>query len=306
MLTKHADEISLTQVWDEVYKKKFLIIITSAVFCILSIIIAITLPNLYKAKVLTVASQDEQGGLGALAKNLGGLASIAGISVGKSQGPDKAAIALEVIKSQRFINDFISNHDLVVPLMAAKGSEPITHKLIIDEDIYDVTNKKWLRDPEPPKTNAPTPQEIYEAFLDVMEVNQDPKSGFITISIEFYSPHISAKWVKLLLMDINEEFRDADKEEAQASIDYLNKIIIETKNRSMQETFYQLIEEQTKVLMLAESREEYVFKTIAPAVLPEKPSKPKRILVVLAGGIIGGFLSFSWVLLRFFTTKLDT
>ena len=231
MSTKHADEISLTQVWAELYKKKLVIIVSSAVFCVLSVIIAITLPNLYKAKVLTVANQDEQGDLGSLAKNLGGLASIAGINVGKSQGPDKAAIALEIIKSQRFINDFISNHDLVIPLMAAIGSEPVTYKLIIDEDIYDEKNEKWLRDPKPPRTNSPTPQEIYEAFLEIMEINKDPKSGFISISIEFYSPNISAIWLRLLLEDINEELRNEDKDEAQASIDYLKKVIGETKKQ---------------------------------------------------------------------------
>uniref|UniRef100_UPI0025CBCEF6 Wzz/FepE/Etk N-terminal domain-containing protein n=1 Tax=uncultured Paraglaciecola sp. TaxID=1765024 RepID=UPI0025CBCEF6 len=270
MSTKHADEISLTQVWDEVFKKKLIIIITGSIFCIVSVIIAIKLPNLYTAKVLTVANQDEQGDLGSLAKNLGGLASIAGINVGKSQGPDKAAIALEVIKSQRFINDFVFNHNLVIPLMAAKSSEPITYKLIIDEDIYDEKNDKWLREPEPPRSNAPSPQEIYEAFLEIMEVNKDPKSGFISISIEFYSPHMSVRWLNLLLKDINEELRNEDKNEAKTSIDYLQKAIGQTKNINMHETFYQLIEEQTKVLMLAESREEYVFKTIAPAVVPEK------------------------------------
>jgi uncharacterized protein involved in exopolysaccharide biosynthesis len=250
--------------------------------------------------VLVVPNQDEQSDLGALAKNFGGLASIAGINVGKSSGVDKSAIALEVIKSQRFINTFIAKHNLVIPLMATKKSQPITYDLIVDEDKYDVASQRWQREAEPPKTSAPTPQEIHEAFMDIMEVNQDPKTGFINISIEFYSPYIAAEWATLLLEDINEELRDEDKREAQTSIDYLKGVIAETANRNMHETFYQLIEERTKVLMLAESRKEYIFKTIAPAIAPEKRSKPKRVLIVIAGAIIGGVLAFLWVLIRFF------
>ncbi len=70
----------------------------------------------------------------------------------------------------------------------------------------------------------------------------------------------------------------------------------------MQSVFYQLIEEQTKTLMLAEVSDEYVFKTLSPARVEEQKSKPKRIVVVL-GFILGGFLSLLVVLFRYFTSK---
>ena len=73
----------------------------------------------------------------------------------------------------------------------------------------------------------------------------------------------------------------------------------------MQASFYQLIEEQTKVLMLANSSKEYVLKTISPAMMPEKKSKPSRVLIVIAGGVIGGFLSVLWILIRFFSRTSD-
>ncbi len=66
----------------------------------------------------------------------------------------------------------------------------------------------------------------------------------------------------------------------------------------MQTVFYKLIEEQTKTQMLAEVNQEYVFKTLDPAVVPEEKAKPKRALMVVLGGILGGMLGIMLVLAR--------
>jgi uncharacterized protein involved in exopolysaccharide biosynthesis len=44
--------------------------------------------------------------------------------------------------------------------------------------------------------------------------------------------------------------------------------------------------------------QEYVFKTLDPAVVPEEKAKPKRALIVVLGGILGGMLGVMLVLLR--------
>lgn len=301
MSTITSDEISLAQVWAEVFRRKILIIISGFFCAAIGVAIALSLPNMYTAKVLAVPKMEESGGLGALAKGLGGLAGMAGVSLGKSRGPDKTVIALEVLKSQRFITQFVNKHNLIVPLMASEASHPVSFELIYDEDKYDIKANKWLREVKPPKTVEPTSQEIYEKFLEFVEINHDPKSGFVDVSIEFYSPKIAVQWVEWLIEDINEEMRQEDIAEAQSSIDYLNDALVKVSNTNMQASFYQLIEEQTKVLMLANSNKEYILKTIAPAMMPEKKSKPSRVLIVIAGGVIGGFLSVLWILIRFFT-----
>jgi len=45
--------------------------------------------------------------------------------------------------------------------------------------------------------------------------------------------------------------------------------------------FYQLIEEQTKTLMLAEASDEYVLKTISEAKVPVEQEKPNRLLIII-------------------------
>ena len=91
-----------------------------------------------------------------------------------------------------------------------------------------------------------------------------------------------------------------DREEAARSINHLKVKIEETNIADMQSVFYQLIEEQTKTLMLAEVSDEYVFKTISPAKVSEEKSQPKRALIVILGIMLGGMLAVIIVLIRHF------
>jgi len=71
----------------------------------------------------------------------------------------------------------------------------------------------------------------------------------------------------------------------------------------MKNVFYQLIEEQTKTMMLTEVSDEYVLKTIDPAQVPDKKDQPKRALIVVLGTMLGGMLSVLLVLIGHFTNN---
>lgn len=298
------ENVEFAELCRAIWAGKFIIIIISTIFAFLSIIYALKQPNIYRATTLLVAT-DEQGGAGGLAKmagQIGGLASLAGINLGSSTS-NKSDLALEIIKSRLFLETFISEHDLLVPLIAAKGWNQAEDKLIYDTDVYDVTSKKWIREASFPKTVVPSSWESYEAFRKTLFVSKNKETGMITIAIEHYSPQIAKKWLLLLVQDINKTIREQDKEEAQNSIDFLSGMLKQTEIADMQTIFYQLIEEQTKTIMLAEVSKEYVLKTVDPANTPDNKSKPKRALIVILSTVIGGILSVLIVLVRYFNNK---
>jgi LPS O-antigen subunit length determinant protein (WzzB/FepE family) len=125
----------------------------------------------------------------------------------------------------------------------------------------------------------------------------------VSIDIEFYSPTLAKKWLKLLVADLNEFMRIQDQKEAQASIDYLKEQLENIQVTTMETVFYQLIEEQTKNMMLTQVKAEYVLKTIDPAQVPEEKAGPKRALIVVLGTMLGGMLSVLIVLVRYFSRK---
>ncbi len=301
-----ADEIDLRELWNAIWKGKWLIIAITSVFAVASVLYAISLPNEYKSTaILAPASQSGAGNLSKLAGQFGGLASLAGINLGSGGAEDKSVIAMEIIKTWGFLEKFIEDNNIQAEVFAAKEWNRLTNELSYDTEIYNPQTKEWVREFDPAKgeTAEPSSWELYEVFKDRVLVSQDKETGLIQITVEYFSPQIAKDWTDKLIIKINNHIKQQEKKEAENSIAYLTKQIEETKVADMQSVFYQLIEEQTKTLMLAEVSEEYVFKTLSAAKIAEEKSKPKRALICVLGVMLGSMLSALIALVRYFINK---
>ncbi|MDA9096112.1 LPS O-antigen length regulator, partial [Porticoccaceae bacterium] len=176
-------------------------------------------------------------------------------------------------------------------------------ELSIDNDVYDVNERQWVRNPPSGKTAAPSSWELYEEFSKRLAVSSDKKSGLVSISVEFYSPIVAKQWVDLFVVTINEHMRDRKLAQVNSNIQYLEAQIEKTAIADMREIFYQIIQEQIKNKMLAEASPEYAFTTVSRAMLPEQKSKPKRALMCILGTLLGGMLSILVVLIRHYSRK---
>ncbi|GAC06778.1 lipopolysaccharide biosynthesis protein [Paraglaciecola agarilytica NO2] len=292
------DEIDLRELWNVIWRGKWIIIVITAIFAVASVFYALSLPNIYKSEALLApADSDQQGGLSGLSGQLGGLASLAGVNLGGGK-TDKTALAIEILKSREFFAKFAEKHNILPDLMAVKEWDMATNTVVYDEDVYSVDKDEWLRKVKPPKSPKPSNQEAKLEFEKLIQIVKFADTGMITISAEHYSPTVAKKWVDWLVQDINAVMKMRDKKEAEGSIDYLQSQIAKTNIVEQKSLLYQLIEEQAKTLMFAEVREEYVFKTIDPAIVSEMKFKPKRALVVVLVTFLGGILSIVFVFIR--------
>lgn len=294
-------EIDLRDLWDAIWKGKWWISAFTLVAAVSSVIFALSLPNYYRAEVVLAPSEEAQGGgLGQMAGQLGGIASLAGFDLGGGQ-IDKATVALEILSSRSFIGDFIERHDIKVPLIATKAWQESTNTLLVDPELYNQDRGQWVRDVNPPKASEPSLWEATKVFReDVLRVNRDQQSGIVVVSVEHLSPYIAREWATLLVEDLNNYMRDRDVHEAERSIAYLDEQMQGTRLASMQQVFSQLIEKQTQTMMLANVRDEYMFRIIDPAVAPEDRSRPSRALIAIAGTFLGGLLGTLVALIRYF------
>jgi uncharacterized protein involved in exopolysaccharide biosynthesis len=299
------DEIDLRELFAVIWQGKWLIIAITAVFAIGSVIFAINQPNIYKSEALLAPADSEQGGggLGALAGQFGGIASMAGINLGGGGGVDKTQMAIEVMKSRQFTSDFIQNHNILPDLMAAKKWNLADNSISYDEDLYQEGESNWVREVEPPYKPEPSMQEAYKVLSQMIAVNVVKETGMVTVSVEHLSPAIAQQWVNWLVQDINQVMKDRDVAEAQRSSTFLHAQIQQTNVADIRSILYKLVEEQTKTIMFAKVRDEYVFKTIDPALITEVKSKPKRALICVLGTMIGGLLGVMFVLIRPFIRK---
>lgn len=285
------------------WTKKILVISITLFFGVSAFLFSLSLPDIYKADALLAPASESSGsGMAALAGNLGGLASLAGLGF-SSQENDKTVLAIELLKSREFIIRFVNQHNLLVPLMATKGWDAKTNKLILDKKLYDEQAGQWKNNSKYISGAEPYAFEVVQVFRKRLNVSKDKETGFVTVSFEFYSPQLAKRVVDSLISQINLEVKNRDVQEAQKSIQYLNDQMEKTSISDMKTVFYELIEEQTKTMMFAEVRQQYVFKVLDPAVEPKLKYKPKRSEILILGVLFGGLIGLSVVMVNFLRSK---
>jgi uncharacterized protein involved in exopolysaccharide biosynthesis len=298
-----ADEIGLSELFSEIWRAKIWLFGASFLVAVIMAFYSLTLPNIYRAEALVTPVTDGAGGkLGSLAGQFGGIASLAGISLGKGDS-NKSAIALEKLKSREFFFKFAEKQQILVPLMAAKDWQPENDQLILDPEIYNTDTGQWVRNVSWPKQQQPSLQEAHKVFLDNLVVTQDKTSGMIKVAYHHVSPAVARNWVNALIAELNEEMRQRDISEAQSSITYLEQQVADTKITEIKTVLYQLIEEQTKTLMLANVKPEYILETIDAAVVPEMKYKPGRAIMVIGAAMVVFIAGVGFLMIRLVMKK---
>ena len=294
------DGIDLRELFAAIWQGKWVITTVTLICAVVAVLYALSLPNIYKSEAL-LAPVAEDSSL-KVPGQLGGLAAMAGINLGGG-GSDKTGLALEILKSRDFLGRFIEQHALWLPIMAAEGWDRATNSLVIDPELYDVKTQQWVRKVKPPYQPQPSLLETHEELLELLSTTQDKETGMVKLAVQHYSPYLAQQWVTELIHAINNEMRLRELSEAQNSINYLTAQLDKTNIADVRAMLYSLIEEQTKTVMLANVRDEYVFKLIDPPVVAEKKAKPARALICIFGVMLGVIFSVLFVLIRYFSTK---
>lgn len=295
--TQSSEELSLYGLFSLFLENWLTLVISGFSFAIIALLWSLNLADVYKAETLLMPVAEDSSSLGGLSGDLGGLAAVAGLSLGEG-GDENSKLALELMESYAFIGEFIEENDLLVPIMAGRDWDRESDTLFVDPEIYDEKSKTWVRAAKPPRKQIPSTQEAFEEFKQMLEIEQDPKTKFITLSVEFYSPTLAAEWATKFVAKINDEIRMMDRDEASDSIAYLEKIAEESRVHELRKAFTSLMEEQIKSRMLTEIRKDYVFKVVDPAIAPELKDKPKRSIIIIIAGFIGGIVGLIIILFR--------
>lgn len=290
------DEIDLRELFATLWRGKWIIIATTVLFAIAGVFYALSKPNIYQASVLLAPAQSEDGGSG-ISGQLGGLASLAGISLGGG-GNNQIVMAKAVLQSHAFLRDFINRHNLAIPLMATKAWSMENNQWVINREVYNPETSEWLTD-EDGESLKPTDWDMVKKFKeDHLNLSSNQETGMVTLSLKSQSPPAAEAWVERLVHDINEYMRRQEIKEAEARIAYLEEKLSETNIAGMQQVFYQLIESETRTVMLANAQDEYIFKTVDPAIVPQEKSEPKRVMIVIVAILLGGILGIFTVFVR--------
>ena len=151
---------------------------------------------------------------------------------------------------------------------------------IMFPDEWDDQNKRWKQDFTPDEWDA------YYLFSGAMLISEDPVTGLVGLSIQWNNPEIAAKIANDLVDYLNQHIRNQEIEEKTKSIQFLQEELKKTELVSAQTVLFNIVEDQTKSIMLANVRNEYAFKIIDPAVKPKNRFSPKRTQITIISAIL--------------------
>jgi uncharacterized protein involved in exopolysaccharide biosynthesis len=267
-----SDEMDLVRLWNTLWRSRWLIVAITAAFGLGSAVYASLQERVYTASVVLAPVKEES--LGSLVGQLGGLASLAGLATRPTEGVE----AIAVLKSRDFARGFIEDQALLPVLYADK---------------WDAAAARWKVMP------PPTPVQGARFFVaNVLRIDEDTRTGLVTVSINWRDPQLATAWANLLAMRVNDRMRQHALEQAEANVKYLREEFETTSIVALQQSIGRLLESEMQKLMLARGNAEFSFRVIDRAEVPSGPSKPRWTLIVILGTFFGAMLSAFVVFVR--------
>jgi uncharacterized protein involved in exopolysaccharide biosynthesis len=252
-----AGDIDFARIWRVIRGAKYLILTSTIVCTGIALAIALATTPIFRAEtvITTVRNGNLAGQSGGQFGGLANIASLAGVNLDSGSGADREAKA--VLESRSLVQEFIGRNDLINVLI------PRTSK----------ASTMWLA--------------VKDFKEGVLTIREDKRTGLVTIDVDWEDPAVAAKWANGFVALANERLRARAIDEATRNIAFLNAQIPQTSVVEVQRAIYNLIESETKTLMLANVRMEFAFTVIDPAVPPERKYRPRRSLYVLYGMFLG-------------------
>jgi uncharacterized protein involved in exopolysaccharide biosynthesis len=262
-------EISLIDIWRILGTHKWLVLGITLVAAVLSLAASLLMTPEYRAEVLLAPVNDlDEGQHSALPfGEIGSIAALAGV---KLERKDKKNEAIATLRSRQFTEQFITARKL---------------DRVLFSDLWDQKHERWKSDTA---ENAPTGSDAFSVFdNDVRRVREDRSTGLVTLSIEWKNPQQAAQWANELVASVNATLRQRAVEASNDAIAYLQEQLTRTSVVDLQQVLHRLVESEMKKIILANINEEYAFRVIDPAVVPDKPFRPRSVAMVVVGAVAG-------------------
>jgi uncharacterized protein involved in exopolysaccharide biosynthesis len=281
------EALNLFEIGAILWANKWLLMAATAASVGLSLAYVFTARDWYRAEVLLklADTKQTQGLLGQLGGGLGGLASLAGIDL----GDNKSAEPIAVLKSREFAAAFIEDKNLLPVFFAKK---------------WDASAKRW-------KSSAPDKRPDIRDGIRYFEktiysVQEDKKTGLITVSVEWTDAATAATWANVLVQRANDRMRQRAIAEAESSMTYLTQELAASTVVTLEQSIGRVIEIELQKLTLAKVNDEYAFRVIDHAQVPKWHDSPNRPLIVAAAFIIGLGISSIFVVSRYIVRRDPT
>ncbi len=254
-------------------------------FGVVGALAGLFLPKTYRAEtILHPVQGSNASGLASMLGQFGGLASLAGISLSGGTGDTIRAVAL--LGSRELTREFVHANDLFPVLFWKK---------------WDPVGQQWLTD-DPEK--IPTDWDAYRLFEKrVRTITENRRTGIVSLAINWRDRELAAKWANDYVALADRRMRELAIEESESRIKLLEQELAKGPAIGVQDGIYRLIQAEIQRIVLAKSAEDFSFRVLDPAVVPDEDAqvRPRPALYTLIGLFFGAAVAgvlMLWQLLR--------
>ena len=276
---------------------RWLLVLSSLSFGLFGVWLASTSPDMYRSEAIVIVNPETMNDTSSSTNMPRALLGLATLSQG-SLRPSRVDIALEILQSREFLVSFARNRSMVPDLLAVDRWDPTTGKLILDSNLFDVEQFKWIQWSGEGHFK-PTDEDIFVSLLPrVIVERKNDNRGILKISLEHQSPLLAKQWLEWIVHDLNQRMRTDSSNRAADTVARVTDQIGTVSDVDARNFLFDIIRTQTMARMLAEGHENYVFEMLDPPNLPNSRVRPRKVLIVSRWLALGAMIALSILFFR--------
>ncbi|NIO21043.1 MAG: hypothetical protein GTN76_09960 [Candidatus Aenigmarchaeota archaeon] len=281
---RDREPLDLTELFRVIGNRWKFIAVVSGSFTVLTLIVSFLLTPIYRSTAIILPINKS---IPSLIEG-SGLSSLIGL-IGMDKGSNSSTI-MAILKGNSIKEKVILNHQLMKVLF---------------EDEWDEKNNNWKDEP-------PHIWEGIRELDDIVRIEEERKTGAISISTDFKDPNIASDISNWIIEEVSRTLQEksfsiarhqrVNIEEILASLKGHLKIpegdlpdisLFMRKMRDLEisEKAYEELLVQYYLAKFQEAKEDVVFQVIDEAKPMDKPAKPRKLLNTLIGLVVSLLLS---------------
>ncbi|WP_084438369.1 hypothetical protein [Niveispirillum irakense] len=289
--SRPADDgaLSLQDLWSVVSKHKIRIAILAFLGVVIGLIFYVNSTPLYRVKMTVTATEDTTSEAGA---GSGVLGRLTGMQSSSQRNFERFKVMLTTAAVAQELADKHAAFTIFFPQLwdekQKKWNPPSGLRASISGFIKGMIGaKKWT-----PPTSDDLRQEISKR-LTIIEINDNT----VDLAFEFDDPEIAAKLLLAMHHAADTILRNEVKQTATARIKYLENTLPDVSDVNNRLTLINLMSTQQVMLMLSQATPPFSATILDNPVIPSSPAKPRLMLAILGGLILGVAVGIIWAFL---------
>jgi hypothetical protein len=206
--------------------------------------------------------------LGGLGSQLGSLSALVGLDIQTGAGGAKS---LALLRSRGLADKFLITNGVMTQICS--------RRLIRCESGYETDAA----------AGAITLRRSSKYLLQkIISIEQDERLGLVDVSVTWFDRGLAADWANAYLKLADDELRHVAIADAQSRRVFLERAAQQTTVLGVQQAIFKVLESQINAEMMANSRSDYAFHVVDPAVAsdPREYVRPQKAVIALIAGLI--------------------